>query len=154
MRKRWVPIGVLTGALFVINAAARLVSRLADIADADAQTKLGLIAMAASAVVMIGAAAWWSVRHPVGRVVADLGLAGIVGALLTSLVGPLISGSGPFAGGPGFFVAQVLLFLCITGVGGLLGYLSVVALGRDWRGRGLKQYAQGYSSRPRRVVKG
>ncbi|WP_344083717.1 hypothetical protein [Luedemannella helvata] len=154
MKNRWVPIGVLTGALFVINAAARLVSRMADIADAGAQTKLGLIAIAASSVVMIGAAAWWSVRHPVGRVVADLGAAGIVGALLTSLVGPLVGGAAPFASGLGFFLGQVLLFLAITAVGGLLGYLAVVALGRDWRGRGLQRYAQGYSSRPRRVVKG
>ncbi|WP_344133412.1 hypothetical protein [Luedemannella flava] len=153
MKNRWVPIGVLTVALFVINAAARLVTRLADIADEDAQTKLGLIAVAASAVVMVAAAAWWTVRHPAGRVVADLGAAGIVGALLTALIGPLVGGVGPFAGGLGNFVAQVLLFLGITAVGGLLGYLGVVALGRDWRSRGLKRYAENYRSRPRRVVK-
>jgi hypothetical protein len=154
MKDRWLPIGVLTVALFGINAAARLVSRLGHIVDQDQQLRLGIIAVSASGVVMIGAAAWWAVRHPVGRVVADLGAAAIVGSLVTALIGPLIGGSGPFANGLGFFLGQVLLFLALGAVGGVLGYLAVVALGKDWRSRGLKRYEQHYRSRPHRVVKG
>ena len=154
MKNRWLPVGVLILALFGINAVARLVSRLAHIVDADQQLRLGILAMSASALVMLIAAARWAIRHPVGRVVADLGAAAVISGLAAALVGPFIGGAGPFASGLGFFVGQVLLFLALATVGGLLGYLGVVALGRDWRSRGLKRYEQNYRSRPHRVVKG
>jgi hypothetical protein len=135
MRQRWVPVAVLAGLLFVINAVARLVVWGAGLVDQADQTRIGLITFAAIGAVCVGAAAWWAVRHPLSRAVGDLLVAGSVGCLLSVLVGPFFGGSRPFAAGVGFALAQVVQYMLLAVFGALVGVLAVTAFGRDWKTR-------------------
>jgi len=154
MKDRWLPIGVLAGALFAINIAARLITRIGHVAGADQQLLIGIISTSAVALILIGATARWAVRYPLGRVVADMAAAAGVACLLSVLIGPFVAGTKPFANGLGVFVGQILLFLGISAVGVLFGFLSVVIFGKDYKSRGLKRYEQLYRAKPHRVVKG
>jgi len=151
---RWLPVVLLALSMFAVNAIARVVTVKGDFATEAQQLRIGLIATSAVGVILIGAAAWWAVRFPLGRILADFGAAGGLGALLSVIVAPLLAGSKPFAEGLGFFVGQILLFLGLAGVGLLLGFLAVVALGKDWKSRGLRRYEQNYRARPHRTVRG
>jgi hypothetical protein len=153
MRDRWLPVGVLALVLFAINAAARLVTKLGHIAKADQQMRIGIIATAAVGVVLIAATVRWAMRYPIGRVVADLGAGAGVACLASVLIGPFLVGAKPFAAGLGFFVGQILLFVALAGVGIFLGFLGVVALGKDWKSKGLRQYEQTYRAKPHRPVR-
>jgi hypothetical protein len=154
IRPRWLPVALVALAMFAINAAARLISWKGGFAKDTEQMRIGYIAVAAVTVLVIGASAWWAVRHPLGRLVADLGGAALAAGLLAVLVGPFFGGSKPFAEGLAFFVGQILLFLGLAIVGMALGYAAVVAFGKDWKSRSLKRYEQNYRARPRRVVRG
>lgn len=75
-----------------------------------------------------------------------------VALLLTVLVGPLLVGNDPFAGGAGTFFAQIWLYLAAAAAGTLLGYLLLTALGHD-RSQTLKRYTETRAARPRRPVR-
>ena len=75
MKERWLPVGLLAGALFVVNVVARLVVRFAAGNDDDKRVTIGLWALFAVGAVMIPVAFWYGRRHPMLRVVADLGIA-------------------------------------------------------------------------------
>jgi hypothetical protein len=117
------------------------------------QTRIGLIAMAAVGVVMVGAAYWWGRRHPLPRVIADLAVAAAVGCLLSVLIGPFAGGSRPLKEGVGFFVAQIWQYLAICAGGVLFGTLLVMALGQDWKSQQWKRYAETVKAKPRRVAR-
>jgi hypothetical protein len=153
-RGRWLPVALVTVGLFVINGASRLITWKGGIVKEDQQMRIGFIAIAAVGVILIAASAWWSYRYPLGRMVADLGLAVLIACAASLIIGPYLGGSRPFKEGLEFFVLQVLLFVGLGGVGMFLGFLGVVAFGADWKSRGLKRYEQNYRARPRRAVRG
>src|SRR5271169_257836 len=97
VRRRWLPVGILALAIFVVNAAARFVSWKAGVNDETGQTRLGFLGVTVVALVLFGAAIRWSLRYPSGRLVADIGAATIVGTLLAVIVGPFFGGDKPFA---------------------------------------------------------
>jgi MFS family permease len=146
------PVGLLAAGLFATNVVARVVVRLAA-HNEKSQTRVGLVAMAAVAVVMIGAAYWWGRRHPMSRVLADLALAAVAGCLLSVLIGPFAGGSRPLKEGVGFFVAQIWQYLAISAGGVLFGLLLVMALGQDWKSQQWKRYAESVRAKPRRAVR-
>ena len=76
-----------------------------------------------------------------------------VALLLTVLVGPLLVGTNPFGGGAGTFFAQIWLYLAAAAAGVAIGYLVLIALGRDHRSRQLQRYAERNVGKPRRVVR-
>jgi hypothetical protein len=154
LRNRWLLVGLVALILFAINLAARLVTVKGKFVTDSQQMRIGIIAVSGVAVLLVGAAAWWAVRNPFGRMVVDLGAAVGASAVLSVVVGPYVAGSTPFAGGLGYFVGQILLFMALAAVGILLGFGIVVALGKDWRSRGLRRYEQSYRSRPHRPVRG
>ncbi|MEU9506843.1 hypothetical protein AB0D32_11245 [Micromonospora sp. NPDC048170] len=154
MSERWRAIGVLTVALFAVNVVARLVTRFGfdgdDTAAAD-RVSLGMfvvIGLALAAVAFV-----WGKRRPVAAWGADLAAAVGIALLLTVLVGPLLVGDNPFGGGAGTFFAQIWLYLAAAGVGVLLGFLLLTALGLDHRSQSLKRYAELKATKPRRVVR-
>jgi hypothetical protein len=153
MRKRWLPVGVLAVGLFAVNVVARLVSRLAYNGDSAAADRITLAMLGAVGVVSLVAAAVWSRRQPVGRWSADLAVASLVGLLLAIFVGPLISGTTPFAAGAGEFFKQVWQWAGFSGVGAALGFMIMTALGRDYRSQSLKRFAEAKLARPRRVAR-
>jgi hypothetical protein len=153
-RGRWLPVALLAVGLFAVNGASRLITWKGGFVKDDQQMRIGFIAVATVAVILIAASAWWSYRYPFGRVVADLGLAVLIAAAAAVIIGPYLGGSRPFKEGLEFVVLQVLLFLGLGAAGVFVGFLGVVAFGADWKSRGLKRYEQNYRARPRRPVRG
>jgi hypothetical protein len=153
MRDRWLPVGVLTGVLFAVNVAARLVARLGFNDDGEAQDRVSLGMFVALGLILATMAFVWGRRHPAGRWIADIGAAAIVAMLLTVFVGPFVSGDAPFDGGAGDFFAQIWLYAAFAIGGSLVGFLILVALGLDYRSQGLKRFAEAKLAKPRRVVR-
>lgn len=153
MDKRWRDIGVLAGALFAVNVVARLVNHFGfdgDDAAAD-RVSLGMFGVIGLILAVLGFV--WGRRRPLGDWAADIGGAVVVAMLLTVLVGPLLVGDSPFAGGAGTFFAQIWFYLGATLVGSLIGYLVATALGLDHRSQSLKRFAELKTTKPRRVVR-
>lgn len=153
MRQRWLRIGVLAGALFAINVAARLVARLAYHSDDDKQTAVGLVSMVVIGLVFAGLAFVWGRDRPFGVLVADLAGAAVIGCAFTIFVGPFISGEGPFSDGAGVFFGQIWQYGGFTIGGTLVGFLILTALGLDHRSQTLKRIAETRLAKPRRVVR-
>jgi hypothetical protein len=151
VKQRWLPVGLVALAIFVVNAVARFVSWKAHVEDESRQMTIGFIGVVVVALVLVGVAARWAVRHPFPRLLGDLGLATVVGALLSIIVGPYAGGSKPFVEGLGFFVGQFLLFLAVGVVGIILGFLGVVAFGKDWKSQRLLRAEQHYGGRQKTV---
>jgi hypothetical protein len=159
-RNRWVRVGAVALGFFLINATARFISYVTTPKDEtptlstpQSSTDVVISVTGALSIVLLlaVAAAIWAVRYPVGRMVADLGLATVVGTLLALLVAPFVARNTPFDDGPEMFVLQFLQFLGIGGLGIFLGFVTMVVLGKDWKTRGLAAYAERYGRRPRRV---
>ncbi|MFY1634056.1 hypothetical protein ACN27F_12370 [Solwaraspora sp. WMMB335] len=153
MRQRWLPVGVLAGALFTVNVVARLVSRFAFEADTEAQDRLSLAMFAVIAVTLGVVAFFWGRHRPVDRWGGDLAVAVLGALVLTIFVGPFISGDHPFSNGAGAFFAQIWLYAGFSVGGVLIGYLVLTAMGWDHRSQSLKRYAETKLSKPRRVVR-
>ncbi|MGC9668819.1 hypothetical protein ACNTMW_19955 [Planosporangium sp. 12N6] len=153
MKQRWLPVGVLGGALLAANVIARWVVRLFGSNNDGFTTRIGMVALATVAVVMAVAAFWWARRQPMARVLGDLALGALVGCLLSVLVGPLLVGTTPLRDGVDFFINQILYFLGIAAAGTVFGLLVVMALGRDHKAQSWKRYEEQLRSRPRRVVR-
>jgi hypothetical protein len=153
MRDRWLPVGLVAGSLFVVNAIARFVVwRVAPRSD-NKQITIGLILFGVVGLVMVGAAFRWGRRYPMPRVVADLGVVILVSCLLSVLVGPFAGGSMPFKEGVGLFFGEIWRYLGYTAAGVVLGLLILMALGLDYRSQALKRYTELRAAKPRRVVR-
>ncbi|MEH1101292.1 hypothetical protein [Micromonospora sp. CPCC 205561] len=153
MRERWRAIGVLTVVLFAVNVVARLVTRFGFDGDDTAADRVSLGMFVVIGLVLAAVAFVWGRHRPVSAWAADLAAAVGIALLLTVLVGPLLVGDDPFAGGAGTFFAQIWLYLAAAGVGVLLGYLLLTALGLDHRSQSLKRYAELRATKPRRIVR-
>jgi Na+/melibiose symporter-like transporter len=151
--KRWRDVGVLVGALFAVNVVARVITRLAFDGDDAAANRVSLVMFVVIGLILAAVAFLWGRRRPLADWSADMALTVLVAMLLTVLVGPLLVGFNPFAGGAGTFFAQIWLYLLATGAGVLLGYLVLTALGLDHRSQQLKRYAEVKAAKPRRVVR-
>ncbi len=160
-QNRWVRVAAITLGFFLINGLARFISFLAKPGDGDiptfetpqSSTDMVIVVVGAFAVVALlaVAAAFWAVRYPLGRVVADLGAATFAGTVLAMFVGPFLGGNTPFDDGLELFVLQFLMFLGLGALGVFLGFVTMVVLGKDWKTRGLSAYAERYGKRPHRV---
>jgi hypothetical protein len=151
--ERWLRIGVLAGALFAINVAARLVARLAFNGNDDRQTTLGLLSMAVIGLTFAVLAFVWGRNRPLGILVADLAGAAAIGCALTIFIGPFISGEGPFSDGAGVFFGQIWQYAGFSAGGTLVGFLVLTALGMDYKSKYLKRVAQTGLAKPRRAVR-
>lgn len=153
MRQRWVPIAVLAAGLFAINVIARLVIRLGFQDNDTAENRVSLVMFAVIGVVLATVTFIRAQRVPPSTWLPDLAAAALAGMLLTILVGPFVSGDTPFESGAGNFFSQVWLYGGFAIVGTLLGYWIATMLGRDYRSRSLRAFAQARTSKPRRVVR-
>lgn len=143
--KRWLAPAIVTMAFFVLNVAGRVVAEVFIASDdADTQNLIGICGVAAMAVLAIVAGIYWSIRVPVLRVLADLGAACLVGALLSVLIGPLLVGGNPFGGGFGFVLAELTMFFGVCLIAVFVGYLAATMFGADHRSKGLKRVEHHY----------
>jgi hypothetical protein len=156
IKNRWVRVGLVALAIFLINALSRLITNLttddAEAARAAAGLDTGakpiaLIGVGALVLLMAFAGAWWAVRFPFQRLFFDLGAAAIVGALLSLLVAPFAGGSVPFDEGLGMFVGEFLQLVGLAALGVFLGFVAMIAFGRDWKSRGLRRYEENFKKK-------
>ncbi|MEU2610461.1 hypothetical protein ABZ570_02545 [Micromonospora sp. NPDC007271] len=153
MRERWRAVGVLAAALFVVNVVARLVIKFGFPDDDTANGRVSLAMFLAIGLILAVLAFRWGTNRPGGRLAADLAAAVGVALALTLFIGPLLVGKSPFADGAGTFFAQIWLYLAATAAGVLVGYLTLTALGRDYRSQQLKRFAELKVAKPRKVVR-
>ncbi|MEV4136871.1 hypothetical protein AB0J72_32440 [Dactylosporangium sp. NPDC049742] len=153
MKERWLPVGLIAGALFLVNVVARLVVRFAAGNDDDKQVTIGLWALFAVGAVMIPVAFWYGRRHPMLRLVADLGIAVVAACVLAVLVGPFVSGATPFGDGVGLVFRQFFYFVGLSAIGAVLGVLALMTLGWDYRSQSWKRYIDRAGTKPRRIVR-
>ena len=151
MRERWLPVGVLAVVMFAINVVGRVVAKVWGDGDDDREIRVGLIALAAIGVVVFVAAMRWVRRYPMPR--ADLLFAAGAACAASVLIGPLLVGEQPFAEGAGLFFRQIWWYAGITLVGGFLGALVVMTMGKDWKSQAWKRYADRVGAKPRKVVR-
>jgi hypothetical protein len=153
MKDRWLPVGLVAGALFLVNAIARfIVWRVAPKSDTT-QITVGLVVFGVLGVVMIGAAVWWGRRYPMPRVWGDLAVIILGSCLLSVLIGPFAGGSHPFKEGSSLFFAEIWRYVAYAAGGAALGVLVLMALGLDYRSQALKRYTELKAAKPRRVVR-
>ncbi|MEV6298257.1 hypothetical protein AB0M02_02500 [Actinoplanes sp. NPDC051861] len=151
--QRWFRITVLAVALFAINAVARLVVRIG-FDDSDTAQNWATIVMFVLVALVLGVLTFIRCqRVKPSDWLPDVGFGALGGMLLTVLIGPFVSGNGPFANGAGDFFAQIWLYSGCAIAGTLLGYWLAVMLGRDYRSKALKAYTQNRAARPRKIVR-
>lgn len=150
-QQRWFRITALAVALFAVNVIARLVIRFSS-GDESGQGLASIAMFAVIAVILAVLTFIRSQRQAPSDWLPDVGFGALGGMALTVLVGPFISGHGPFANGAGDFFSQIWLYGACAIAGTVIGYWSAVMLGRDYRSRALKAYTQARKTRPRRVV--
>jgi hypothetical protein len=151
--KRWFPVAVIAVGLFAINAVTRLVIRLWFHNNDSAEDRASLVMFA---LIGVALAVWTFLRAQRERPstwLPTIGFGAVGGMLLTILVGPFISGGGPFAGGAGNFFSQVWLYGGFAIVGTLLGFWLATAFGRDYRSRSLSAYSKVAAAKPRKAVR-
>jgi hypothetical protein len=153
MRQRWLRIGTLAGALFLVNLIGRLVVRLGSIEDGDTRDLVTLLAFGVVAVVMAVAAIWWGRLRPTGEVVADLAASALAAGVVILLVGPFVSGTTPAAVGAGDSVTAAWQFAGFAAGGALVGLLFLIMVGRDHKSQSLKRFAEAKLAKPRRPVR-
>ncbi len=163
MKDRNKQVAIVAGVLFLIAAIGGLLGSGA-FKSASAQWKTGYVVFLLIAVVMLAATYWWALRYPLARVVPDVLLSVAIACVVSILLVPLIESTtakgkwhgslaNPFAGGAGIFFDKIWFFLGCGLAGAAAGWLIAVALGQDYRAKGLKRYAQTVSAKPRRVVR-
>jgi hypothetical protein len=153
MKERWLPVGLVAGGLFLVNVVARLVVRFGAGDDDGKQVTIGLWALFAVGAVMIPVAFWYGRRHSMIRVVGDLGLAVVIACLVAVLVGPFVSGVGPFGDGVGLVFRQFFYFVGLSAIGAVLGLLALMTTGLDYRSQSLKRYIERAETKPRKIVR-
>lgn len=153
MKQRWVPVALLAAGLFAINVVARLVTRLGFSGDETAENRVSTVMFVMIGIVLAVGTYIRAQQKPPSQWLPEIAVAAVGGMLLTILVGPFVSGDTPFAGGAGNFFSQVWLYGGFSIVGTLLGYWLATALGRDYRARSLRAYAQARATKPRRPVR-
>jgi hypothetical protein len=153
MKERWLPVGLVAAGLFLVNVIARLVVRFAAGSDDAKQITIGLWALFAVGAVMIPVAFWYGRRVPMIRVVGELGLAVVVSCLLAVLIGPFVSGVGPFSNGVRLVFRQFFYFVGLSAIGAVIGVLLLMTTGLDYRSQSWKRYIERAGTKPRRVVR-
>jgi hypothetical protein len=155
---RWTRVGAVAVGFLLIVTIARFISFLVGPDDGEvipakaeggvaAETVIAVLGALAIVALLAGAAVWWSVRYPAGRVVADLGFATIGGAVLALALAPFAGGDLPFDGGFESFVVNLLQFIGLGALGIVLGFAGTVVMGKDSRSRGLAAYAERHGKR-------
>jgi hypothetical protein len=105
------------------------------------QTVSGFLALGLLVVAIAVVAYRWIVRSPMVQAGPHLFVAIVLGCLIALFTGPAASRSYPFQDGAGQFFQRMWLFFAAGILGVIFGYIAAVAMGRDYRSRGLQALA-------------
>ena len=153
---RWREVGIVALVLFVVNFAGRLVatkmikSSNQQVLE-DRQSLVGFLALGAIFLVFFGLTVYWGRKRTMWKVCTELGFAGAIACVLGVIVGPLLLGESPFAGGAGDFFAQIWWWIGVAIAGVFLGYVALISFTADYKSRQLKAYVDRSKAQPRRV---
>lgn len=153
MNGRWRSVGVLAGALFAVNVVARVVIKLGFEGDDAAADRVTWAMFLAIGVILAVTAFRWGKDRPVAHWSGDMAAAVGAALLLTILVGPLLVGANPFGNGADTFFLQIWLYLAAAAAGVLIGFLTLTALGRDYRSVQLQRFAELKTAKPHRPTR-
>ena len=153
MRDRKLLLGVLPGVLFGVNVVARLINRFALDGEQAAVDRLSFAMFGVLALILAVVSFVIGQRRPLGQWSPYVGAAILIAMAATVLIGPFVSGGGPFADGVDAFFVQIAFYLGFTGLGAVLGYLVLITLGKDYRSESLRRLAETKLNKPRRVVR-
>ena len=104
-------------------------------------TATGFIALGLLAVAVAIFAYRWIIQSPMVQAGPHLVVAIALGCLIALFTGPAASRSYPFQDGAGQFFQRMWLFFAAGIAGVIFGYIAAVAMGRDYRSRGLQALA-------------
>ncbi len=153
MDKRYKPIALVAGGLFMVSVIANLVARLAYQHDDNAKSNLGLVGWVIIGVTFIVMGYRWAVRYPTTRAIGEILLTWGLACGGSVLIAPFAGLTYPGASGPGDFFLGVWVYGAVGLGGALLGYVAAIGLSRDYRSQALKRMASTSAARPRRAVK-
>lgn len=153
MKERWLRIGILAGVVFALAVVGRLVVRLGSIDDPDTQSNLTWVTFGAIGLVLAVVAIWWGRLRPMGVVVADLAGGAVAGGALNLSVGPFVSGTSPGEVGISATFEAAWQFAGFAGGGALIGLLLLIMVGKDYKSRSLKRFAEARLTKPHRPVR-
>ena len=141
MRNRWTRVGVVVGALVVVNLAARLIIRIASGASERVQFTTALASLLAMGVLLAVTGFLTARRYLPARTAGDLFYMIVISALVVTLIGPFVSGGSPFGAGGYTWLLQLLVCLGALLVGAAIGVLLAIAFGLDPKSRAWGAYA-------------
>ncbi|MFD0582469.1 hypothetical protein [Dactylosporangium darangshiense] len=73
--------------------------------------------------------------------------------LLAVLIGPFVSGVGPFSNGVGLVFRQFFYFVGLSAIGAVVGLLLLMTTGLDYRSQSWKRYIERSGTKPRKIVR-
>lgn len=153
-RQRLLRIGIVAAVLFAANLVGRLVVRIGAVEDVQSQQQITVLTYASIGLIMAVMAVLWARLRPAGHVIADLAAAMVVAGVLILLIGPFVSGTTPATVGVGDTFDAAWQYAGFAAGGGLVGLLSLIAVGGDYTSRSLKQFVDAKRAKPHRAVRG
>jgi|SRR5215475_4938966 len=151
MNERSKPIAVVAVLLFVVYTLGWFVTWLAR-HHHSLQDTVGVIEIALIGIIVATVMFRWAPHSPLVEVIPRLLAAIAIGCAASVLLSPFAGGSYPFKGGAGDFFLKIWIFLGVSLVGMLFGYVALVAVGRDYRAQALKGMEQARPSASTRAA--
>jgi hypothetical protein len=138
MNQRSKSVALVAGLLFAVYTLGWFVNWL-ERHHNNRQEAVGVAEIVLIALIVAGAMFRWAERWPLIETMPRLVVAVAIGCVASAVISPFAGGSYPFKGGAGDFFLKVWIFLGASLAGMLLGYIAVVAVGKDYRTGALRR---------------
>jgi predicted membrane protein len=138
MNERSKPVAIVAGLLFAVYTLGWFANWLLR-HHHHRQEAVGIAEIVLIGLIVAVAMFRWAGRWPLIEAMPRLVVAIAIGCVASAVISPFAGGSYPFKGGAGDFFLKIWIFLGASLVGMLLGYIAVVAVGKDYRTAALRR---------------
>ncbi len=138
MNERSKPVAIVAGLLFAIYTLGWFGNWLLR-HHHHRQEAVGIAEIVVIGLIVAVAMFRWAARWPLIEAMPRLVIAIAIGCVASAVISPFAGGSYPFKGGAGDFFLKIWIFLGASLAGMLLGYIAVVAVGKDYRTGALRR---------------
>lgn len=152
MNERSKPAAMVAGLLFAVYTLGWFANWLLR-HHHHRQEAVGIAVIVLIGLIVAVAMFRWAARWPLVEAMPRLVVTIAIGCVASVLLSPFAGGSYPFKGGAGDFFLKIWIFLGVSIVGALLGYIALVAVGKDYRNGALRR-VEAARLRTARVVAG